>query len=172
MSTIKILFLGDIFAKIGRQAVIKILPQLQKEYEPDLVIANAENLSHARGVTEKTLQEMQFAGIDYFTSGNHIFDKNDSYLIMNKKDSGENRFGRLGRRAFLRICGALLGGTLLSGKLPRSIGRAYAGAGEARSTVKGERSPRRLIYIAIDALHPKYLELNSKGLPSRWGHRS
>ena len=82
---------------------------------------------------------------------------------MNSKDSGENRFSRLGRRPFLRICGALLGGALLSGKLPRLHGRAFAGTGETRDPVKGERSPRRLIYIAIDALHPKYLELNSKG---------
>ena len=42
-------------------------------------------------------------------------------------------------------------------------GRAFAGTGETQNPVKGERSHRRLIYIAIDALHPKYLELNSKG---------
>jgi len=82
---------------------------------------------------------------------------------MNSKDSGENRFSRLGRRPFLRICGALLGGALLSGKVPRLRGHAFAGTGETRDPVKGERSPGRLIYIAIDALHPKYLELNSKG---------
>jgi 2',3'-cyclic-nucleotide 2'-phosphodiesterase len=86
MSNIKILFLGDIFAKIGREAVMKLMPELKKEYEPDLVIANAENLSHAKGVTEKTIKEMQDAGIDYFTSGNHVWDKNDVYQIMNKKD--------------------------------------------------------------------------------------
>jgi hypothetical protein len=86
MSNIKILFLGDIFAKIGREAVTKMMPKLKKEYEPDLVIANAENLSHAKGVTEKTIKEMQDAGIDYFTSGNHVWDKNDAYIIMNKKN--------------------------------------------------------------------------------------
>jgi len=82
---------------------------------------------------------------------------------MNEKDSGENRFSRLGRRSFLQACGALLGGALLSGKVPRLHGRAFAGTGETQNPVKGERSHRRLIYIAIDALHPKYLELNSKG---------
>jgi hypothetical protein len=82
---------------------------------------------------------------------------------MNEKDSGENRFSRLGRRPFLRICGALLGGALLSGRVPRLHGRAFAGTGETQNPVKGERSHKRLIYIAIDALHPKYLELNSKG---------
>jgi len=87
MSNLKILFLGDIFAKIGRQAVIKALPKLKKEYDPDLIIANAENLAHGQGVTEATLREMQNAGIDYFTSGNHVWKKNDAYIIMNKKDS-------------------------------------------------------------------------------------
>jgi hypothetical protein len=82
---------------------------------------------------------------------------------MNQKDSRENRFSRLGRRPFLRICGALLGGALLSGKVRPLLGRAFAGTGDMQKPGKGERSPRRLIYIAIDALHPKYLELNSKG---------
>jgi metallophosphoesterase (TIGR00282 family) len=87
MSNLKILFLGDIFAKIGRQAIIKVLPKLKKEYEPDLVIANAENLSHGKGVTDSTIKEMQAAGIDYFTSGNHVWAKNDAYIIMARKDS-------------------------------------------------------------------------------------
>lgn len=82
---IKILFLGDIFARIGRKAVIKTLPKLKKEYEPDFIMANAENLAHGKGVTETTIEEMQEAGIDFFTSGNHVWDKNDAYLLMNKK---------------------------------------------------------------------------------------
>ena len=85
MPNIKILFLGDIFARIGRKAVIKALPKLKKEYEPDLIMANAENLAHGRGVTKTTIKEMQDAGIDFFTSGNHIWDKNDAYELLNKK---------------------------------------------------------------------------------------
>lgn len=71
----KILFFGDIVGKIGRQAIKKILPELRKKYEPDLVLANVENLAHGKGVTEKTLQEMLASGIDVFTSGNHVFKK-------------------------------------------------------------------------------------------------
>ena len=87
MSNLKILFLGDIFAKIGRQTVIKLMPKLKKEYEPDLVIANVENLSHGKSITETTIKEMQDAGIDYFTSGNHIWDKKDAFILLNRKDS-------------------------------------------------------------------------------------
>jgi len=71
----KILFIGDINGKIGRQAVAKILPKLKKELKPDLVIANADNIAHGIGVTKSTLKELMDAGIDYFTNGDHAFDK-------------------------------------------------------------------------------------------------
>ena len=41
----KILFIGDIVGKIGRKAIVKILPELKKEFEPDLILANGENLA-------------------------------------------------------------------------------------------------------------------------------
>ena len=73
MSQLKILMLGDIVGKIGRRAVAKFLPKLKKKYKPDLIIANAENLAHGNGVTIATLKEMLDAGIDFFTSGNHVW---------------------------------------------------------------------------------------------------
>ncbi len=84
---IKILFFGDIFGKLGRQGMIKALPDLKEKYQPDITIANAENLAHGRGVTESTIKEMLKAGIDMFTSGNHVWDKNDAYNIFAQKDS-------------------------------------------------------------------------------------
>jgi hypothetical protein len=71
---LKILFIGDINGKIGREAVKKILPKLKKEHKIDLVIANAENIAHGKGLTEPTLKEMLDAGVDWFTSGDHAFD--------------------------------------------------------------------------------------------------
>ncbi len=64
----KIIYIGDIVAEPGRQAVKELLPQLIKDTSPDLVLANAENLAHGRGITPDTLKEMQDAGIHYFTS--------------------------------------------------------------------------------------------------------
>jgi len=58
--------------------VAKILPDLKKEYEPGLVIANAENSAHGSGATEKTLQELGEAGVDWFTMGDHAFKGNKS----------------------------------------------------------------------------------------------
>jgi metallophosphoesterase (TIGR00282 family) len=83
---LKILFFGDISGRIGRTAVAKILPSLKKKFNPDLVIANAENIAHGVGVTEKTLQELTDAGVDFFTSGDHIFDKKEAIGILEDKN--------------------------------------------------------------------------------------
>lgn len=72
-----ILYIGDIVGRSGRQAVKKILPDLKKEQAIDLVIANGENLAAGVGMTYETYREMISAGIDYFTSGNHIWAKKE-----------------------------------------------------------------------------------------------
>lgn len=59
---------------IGRRAVCSILPRLREQYAPDIVIANVENLAHGRGITPKTLAELDTVGITAYTSGNHIFE--------------------------------------------------------------------------------------------------
>ena len=74
----KILIFGDTIGKIGRETVKKILPDLKAEYQPDLIIMNAENLAHGFGITTKTILEMQAAGVDVFTSGNHVW-SNEKY---------------------------------------------------------------------------------------------
>ncbi len=70
---LKILFIGDIVGRIGRQAVIKIVPALRKELKIDAVIANAENSAHGSGVTEKIVKELMAAKVDYLTAGDHAF---------------------------------------------------------------------------------------------------
>jgi len=72
---INILFIGDINGKIGRKAVAKILPKLKKNKAIDLVIANADNIAHGNGLTEDTLKELMAAGVNFFTNGDHAFDK-------------------------------------------------------------------------------------------------
>lgn len=84
---IKILFFGDIFGKPGRNAIKKILPGLKKQYSPDLIIANAENLAHGQSITSPTLNEMIEAGVDVFTTGNHIFDREEASALLSAPDS-------------------------------------------------------------------------------------
>ena len=69
----KILYVGEIVAKPGREIVAKFLPEIIKENKVDIVFANAENLSGGRGITEEKIEQMKLAGIDYFTGGEHIF---------------------------------------------------------------------------------------------------
>ena len=69
----KILYVGEIVAKPGREIVQKFLPEIIKEHKPDMVFANCENLSGGRGITEEKIEQMRMAGIGYFTSGEHIF---------------------------------------------------------------------------------------------------
>ena len=79
MKSIKILFIGDIVGKPGRRAVAGIVPDIKKEEKIDFVVANGENLASGRGMTEGKYFEMINAGVDYFTSGNHIL-KNKDFL--------------------------------------------------------------------------------------------
>lgn len=83
----KILLLGDVVGKIGRKAVAKIVPGLREEHGIDLVIANAENLAHGHGITQNSLNELLEGGVDFCTSGNHIFAKGEGLEILAKPDS-------------------------------------------------------------------------------------
>ena len=79
----KILFVGEIVAKPGRDIVQKFLPEIIKENKPDIVFANCENLSGGRGITEEKIDQMRMAGIDYFTSGEHIFQERGTEDFIN-----------------------------------------------------------------------------------------
>ncbi len=82
-----ILFIGDIVGKPGRLATAQALRKLKKEHTLDLVIANGENLAHGKGMTDRTFAEMREAGVDFFTTGNHILSKPEIYAEMQKKDT-------------------------------------------------------------------------------------
>lgn len=81
---IKIVFFGDITGKQGRNAVKLYLSNLTNK--PDFVIANIENASHGFGLTRKNYEELSDAGIDCFTSGNHIWDKKDIYEYIEEAE--------------------------------------------------------------------------------------
>jgi metallophosphoesterase (TIGR00282 family) len=68
---LKVLFFGDIVGEIGQKAILKILPFLKKKYQPDLILANGENLPH--DLIKKRLLKLKNKGINFFTLGNHLF---------------------------------------------------------------------------------------------------
>ncbi|MEX0616300.1 MAG: TIGR00282 family metallophosphoesterase [Candidatus Woykebacteria bacterium] len=79
----KILLIGDIVAKPGREAVKEVLPGLIKKEKIDLVVANIENLTHGKGATKEKVEEMREAGADIFTSGNHIWFRKEFVEVLN-----------------------------------------------------------------------------------------
>ena len=70
----KILFLGDIVARSGRRIVREFVPKLREEFGIDFVIVNGENSRHGRGISLETYEELIALGVDYVTSGDHIWD--------------------------------------------------------------------------------------------------
>jgi 2',3'-cyclic-nucleotide 2'-phosphodiesterase len=74
----KILFIGDIVGKPGRDLLRKGLRHLTQHYAIDLVIANAENSAAGFGVTKDIGDTILEWGVDVMTSGNHIWDKKEA----------------------------------------------------------------------------------------------
>ena len=72
---LRILCLGDIVGRPGRQIIQQKLPALVKERQIDLVIANAENVAGGSGITNSLYHKLRSFGIDVMTLGDHIYRK-------------------------------------------------------------------------------------------------
>src|SRR3989338_10156641 len=81
-----VLFVGDIVGRIGRSAVADSLPGYLKRHHPDLIIAIVENLAHGVGVTRKTLDDIKATGVQCFTSGNHVWRKDEALQLLQDPD--------------------------------------------------------------------------------------
>jgi metallophosphoesterase (TIGR00282 family) len=101
----RILFIGDIFAKPGREIVRRALPALVEQREIDFVIANVENSASGFGVTGDIADAILGYGVDVMTSGNHIWDKKEvlDYIPRQPKLLRPANFpaGAPGRGAYL-----------------------------------------------------------------------
>jgi 2',3'-cyclic-nucleotide 2'-phosphodiesterase len=71
----RILFVGDVVGRPGRDAVAALLPRLRDELRVDLAIVNGENAAGGAGLTTEIARELQASGADVVTSGNHIWDQ-------------------------------------------------------------------------------------------------
>lgn len=79
----KFLLLGDIVSNPGIEIVSDYLPKIKKELSIDFVVANAENAEGGRGVSFETLNTLISSGVDFFTSGDHVFWQKNSEEILN-----------------------------------------------------------------------------------------
>nr|WP_294502564.1 TIGR00282 family metallophosphoesterase [uncultured Rhodopila sp.] len=73
----RILFLGDIVGRRGREGVISALPSLRHDLRVDLAVVNAENASHGFGLTPDMAKSLFAAGADVVTLGNHAWDRKE-----------------------------------------------------------------------------------------------
>lgn len=73
----KIVFIGDVVARAGRDALAKHLPEVRSELNPDVVIVNGENAAHGIGINEKICKEFFDLGVDVITLGNHAWDQRE-----------------------------------------------------------------------------------------------
>ena len=87
MANLQLLYIGDVVGKAGRLAVAHWVPKLRKELNLDAVFMNAENMAHGNGITTDTVAEMERAGIDWFSSGNHAFDNKEGVTYLQRSDS-------------------------------------------------------------------------------------
>lgn len=83
---IKILFIGDVVGRPGRNALARELGPLIKRHSVDFCIANAENAAGGFGLTPDVARDLFGLGIDVLTSGNHIFDKREIIDHLSHED--------------------------------------------------------------------------------------
>jgi len=82
----KILLFGDLVGRPARNILKQVLHVYKKKYKLDLIIANADNMAHGKGVTKNTVDEITKYGVNIITCGDHIWDTKDSFDILQKDD--------------------------------------------------------------------------------------
>ncbi|MBP6466756.1 MAG: TIGR00282 family metallophosphoesterase [Fusobacteriaceae bacterium] len=78
----KVLIIGDVMGKPGRDAMKEFLDKKKNDY--DFVIVNGENAAAGFGITPKIADEFFELGVDVITSGNHIWDKKELYPYLDE----------------------------------------------------------------------------------------
>src|SRR5690554_4102156 len=69
----KILFIGDVYGRVGIDTLLNNLESLKDKYRPDIIICNGENANNGRGISKSIYEELVNAGINYITMGNHTW---------------------------------------------------------------------------------------------------
>jgi len=79
---VRILHIGDIVGKPGRQFVNQCLPSVKEHEELDFIVANAENASGGSGLTPQIFRELVAAGVDCVTLGDHIYRRREIISML------------------------------------------------------------------------------------------
>jgi metallophosphoesterase (TIGR00282 family) len=79
---LRILFVGDIYGRPGRDAVRHFVPLIRRDAGIDFAVGNVENAAGGRGLTEPVAKELFAAGLDVFTLGNHTWDRKETLPLL------------------------------------------------------------------------------------------
>jgi metallophosphoesterase (TIGR00282 family) len=83
---LRVLMIGDVIGKPGRQTMERELHGLREERGIDFVTANGENVAGGMGLTMSTASALFESGVDVITSGNHIWDKREFIPELDRED--------------------------------------------------------------------------------------
>jgi metallophosphoesterase (TIGR00282 family) len=81
----RLLFIGDVVGRPGREALAAAMPDLRAERMPDLVVVNGENSAGGVGITKQTAEEIFAAGADVITLGNHAYRHREVYPYLDSE---------------------------------------------------------------------------------------
>ncbi|MCQ2741512.1 MAG: YmdB family metallophosphoesterase [Alphaproteobacteria bacterium] len=79
----KIVYLGDIVARVGREAVIKAIPLLKEQYAYHALIVNADNAANGFGTAPQICNQLFNAGVSAIVSGDHVWNQKDLIPFLN-----------------------------------------------------------------------------------------
>jgi calcineurin-like phosphoesterase len=82
----RLIFIGDVVGKSGREAVAAHLPSLRERHSPDVVVVNGENAAHGFGITEDIFNGLRDVGADVVTLGNHAFDQREALVFIEREE--------------------------------------------------------------------------------------
>ncbi len=83
----RLLLIGDIVGKPGRQIVVHALPELIAREDIDLVVANGENAAAGSGITPANYAELIAAGVDCVTLGDHIYRRREIIPVLESQSN-------------------------------------------------------------------------------------
>jgi 2',3'-cyclic-nucleotide 2'-phosphodiesterase len=84
---VRILFIGDIVGRPGRDIVCAAVQRLKIERELDLVVANAENAAAGSGLTPAIYRDLVRAGVDAMTLGDHVYRRKEIYSVLESESN-------------------------------------------------------------------------------------
>jgi metallophosphoesterase (TIGR00282 family) len=119
---VRLLFIGDVVGRPGREGLAAAMPSLRSEHLPDLVVANGENAAGGVGITGETAEEVFAAGVDVITLGNHTYRHKDVYGYLDSErrivrpanfaPSNPGRGHTIAEAAGMRVCVINLSGQM------------------------------------------------------------